>query len=702
MLPLPVLDKKSFREIFEEGRSQIPSLNKEWTDFNYHDPGITMIQLFAWLFEMQHYYADAIGEVHILKYLKLLGYVPHKEEPSKVLVSMQSYGEDRLLPKGIKVAAHDIIFELDEENLIRDNEIVCIIRGEKEIDLTDRVKSHEQDYDYIFTEQDHIFYIGFKNVLEFKDNFLLYIELFEKGRQRKSFEGKSFVLVECIFEAYTKSGWEELTLVEDETVGFLKSGFVHLKGEVKTQEKCLHEQYGKRHYIRCKLVQGTYDVLPKIQKILFNTFKAQQKDTQIVSLYLDGTGAAYQEYPLRHYLAVTGLIEVAVKTQEEDWKICSPRSYRIEERAFLNKTLIFESEQGYLPCKGKDNIRVICYTEEVLKRRIIGPLQGYSNENVTLDFKDMYTEMLELSLAYTKEEGLYLTDFRQTKSLQGENAKARAYECLEGDKLLFGDGTQGCQVDKKYHEIYLTQLIYTKGENGNVKVGQIKTFLPPVKEILKDVAVTNYRHSQGGRNKESIEEAIQHFREAFQKKQRALTDKDYEEIVKDTPGLFIDKVKTLSYSELKGEQIMNNKVYIIVKPYIECEKMPTLSTAYKEAIAAHVDKYRLLTTEIIIQSPIYLAIDVYGCIYKQAGYKQERIEELIKKEVDSVEGNKDFGKTIVFGTLFGRLESLQGVRHIENLSLEPRGQGGIKNLAGDIIVKPNVLTYVRHCQIELR
>ena len=53
MSPLaPNLFQRRFQDLMEIGRAQLPALAPEWTDHNAHDPGITLLQLFAWLAEM--------------------------------------------------------------------------------------------------------------------------------------------------------------------------------------------------------------------------------------------------------------------------------------------------------------------------------------------------------------------------------------------------------------------------------------------------------------------------------------------------------------------------------------------------------------------------------------------------------------------------------------------------------------------------
>ncbi|MGC2407113.1 MAG: hypothetical protein WA431_11960 [Candidatus Cybelea sp.] len=46
------LDDRTFNDLFNEARRRIPAYTPEWTDFNDSDPGITLLQLAAFLQDM--------------------------------------------------------------------------------------------------------------------------------------------------------------------------------------------------------------------------------------------------------------------------------------------------------------------------------------------------------------------------------------------------------------------------------------------------------------------------------------------------------------------------------------------------------------------------------------------------------------------------------------------------------------------------
>ena len=69
----PQLDDLTYDRVVAELTRRIPVYCPEWTDFNDSDPGITLIQLFAYLSEMVGYRLNRIPEKNQIELLKLLG-----------------------------------------------------------------------------------------------------------------------------------------------------------------------------------------------------------------------------------------------------------------------------------------------------------------------------------------------------------------------------------------------------------------------------------------------------------------------------------------------------------------------------------------------------------------------------------------------------------------------------------------------------
>ena len=69
----PALDARTYQDLVDEALARIPIHNPEWTNFNRSDPGVTLIELFAFLTESLLYRANQIPERNRRAFLSLLG-----------------------------------------------------------------------------------------------------------------------------------------------------------------------------------------------------------------------------------------------------------------------------------------------------------------------------------------------------------------------------------------------------------------------------------------------------------------------------------------------------------------------------------------------------------------------------------------------------------------------------------------------------
>ena len=61
-LPEPILDDLRFqKDLVDEARRRIIRYCPEWTDYNLSDPGITLIELFAWMTEQLTYRLNQVS-----------------------------------------------------------------------------------------------------------------------------------------------------------------------------------------------------------------------------------------------------------------------------------------------------------------------------------------------------------------------------------------------------------------------------------------------------------------------------------------------------------------------------------------------------------------------------------------------------------------------------------------------------------------
>ena len=75
-LPTPSLDDRTFQSIVDEAKRLIPRYAPEWTNHNVSDPGVALIELFAWMSEMVLYRVNQVPERLYTHFLNMVGIEP--------------------------------------------------------------------------------------------------------------------------------------------------------------------------------------------------------------------------------------------------------------------------------------------------------------------------------------------------------------------------------------------------------------------------------------------------------------------------------------------------------------------------------------------------------------------------------------------------------------------------------------------------
>ncbi|MFF7967799.1 putative baseplate assembly protein [Streptomyces sp. NPDC007903] len=73
VLPSPNLDDRRFQQLVDEAKRYVQQRAPEWTDHNVSDPGVTLIETFAYLVDQLLYRLNRVPEKNYLAFLDLLG-----------------------------------------------------------------------------------------------------------------------------------------------------------------------------------------------------------------------------------------------------------------------------------------------------------------------------------------------------------------------------------------------------------------------------------------------------------------------------------------------------------------------------------------------------------------------------------------------------------------------------------------------------
>ncbi|MDJ0770651.1 MAG: putative baseplate assembly protein [Ilumatobacter sp.] len=72
-LPAPRLDDRSFQDLVDDAKRLVQRRCPEWTDHNVSDPGVTLIETFAWMTDLLLYRLNRVPDRHFVKFLELIG-----------------------------------------------------------------------------------------------------------------------------------------------------------------------------------------------------------------------------------------------------------------------------------------------------------------------------------------------------------------------------------------------------------------------------------------------------------------------------------------------------------------------------------------------------------------------------------------------------------------------------------------------------
>ncbi len=121
-LPKAKLDDRSYDDLIQECLLRIPRYCPEWSNYNPSDPGITLLELFAWLMEQMLTRFNQLPRQNYVLFLELLGIrlqPPHPAQTEVTFYLVADLPETYTIPNGIEVAterlpdAESIVFSTD-------------------------------------------------------------------------------------------------------------------------------------------------------------------------------------------------------------------------------------------------------------------------------------------------------------------------------------------------------------------------------------------------------------------------------------------------------------------------------------------------------------------------------------------------------------------------------------------------------------
>lgn len=106
-LPAPNLDDRGFQDLVDDAKRMIQVRNPQWTDHNVSDPGVTLIEAFAFLVDQLIYRVNRVPDLHYVKFLDLLG--ERMIPPAAAIAPIEFWlsvaqETDVVVPQGVEVS----------------------------------------------------------------------------------------------------------------------------------------------------------------------------------------------------------------------------------------------------------------------------------------------------------------------------------------------------------------------------------------------------------------------------------------------------------------------------------------------------------------------------------------------------------------------------------------------------------------------
>lgn len=601
------LDDQNFDLIVENARKAIRKYAPYWTDENAHDPGITMIELFAWLKEMLQYYMDQTTEPLEYQFLKLFGIQRDYGSPAEVITKVIHIDEVAHLPFKTQFSKGRFTFETQRDYTL-DPANICDVQ----LDYEGQIKSIYNVIDngltvYPFGVNPVVgssVYIEFDAPHVIDQIYELYFHVYEAYEvkrnpiERAQMEGGFIPLgiIQCTYKSET-GAWEPLEVLADETFGLIKSGLVTYRiprsGNPATDS----------FQIRAKLVSADYDVPPRVIDVFNRIIKLKQTETEPL-IYFDATGFPNQviELPFEAIYYPSLLVEV-YDGELDEWHIWS------------SVDTLYEA--------GKEDW---CYTVE-----------------------------------------------------------------SEIHSLKFGDNKNGAVPPKGLNAIRVSGLEKSLLDLGNIAVDELTSEATPV--VLK--CLTN---AKGGRGIKTLEQMKSELYRQMNLANVAVTEADYEQILKNTPGLMIDKTKCLPLYrpglEDYPNRLADNEVSVLVVPY-GLESQNRLNKAYRKNLKREIEKHRMITTEVHILNPVYYDIEVY--LELKSSHDHTLMNERVNTCIRTLYKN-DFGQDVSKSQFYKILSEVQGIEKISSIRLSCL-QPLSKSKWGDLEIPPYGIGYLKRIEI---
>ncbi|MDA2988216.1 MAG: putative baseplate assembly protein [Actinomycetota bacterium] len=278
-LPSPNLDDRAFQDFVDEAKRLLQQRAPEWTDNNVADPGVTLIETFAYMVDQLVFRLNKVPDLHWIKFLDFLGET--LRPPAAAYTTMQfslavAQSTDILVPASTVISTvrrgedPPVSFTTDREMVLVSTSITSALTQPvggafKVVDITDKTSEDVECFSDVPAVGD-AFFIGLNKPAS---NCIIRLTV----DSRIEGIGVDPKRPPRAFDAWNGRSWEPVECLLDTTGGFNRKGTVELSiGEQR--ENSLNGLTASWLRVRVTETQGDqpeYKESPKIRSMAAET-----------------------------------------------------------------------------------------------------------------------------------------------------------------------------------------------------------------------------------------------------------------------------------------------------------------------------------------------------------------------------------------------------------------------------------------------
>ncbi len=583
-LPTPILDDRSFEQLYGELRRRIPVYAPEWTDHNESDPGITLLQLFAYLGENLLYRFNQVPESTKLAFLRLLRIPLRPAMPAQALVAFTTEQAQGILieRRTAELKAGKLPFELDDDVYALPVSVVGVAKISAPEPTTPEARDAAQlvidARDGLADDEAAAFYTR--------------VELpAEPAAAGAAAVDLGAALDRALWIAVLDGGKGDVRALAGKqlTIGISPDEQIRPGEELPPcpgagAAPAAPEIVWELWTGELRDGQPVFDeVLPK------GTTRGLTRPGVVKLVLPDSRRARYAA--IDPDVAGTGDLPPPFEDRKRNDKVLYWYRARRRDRG---------SPGRFLWVGANAACAVQCRTA---RPEFLGGGDAQADQVFDL----VNRPVIEGSLALEVEEADAWVRWSEVDDFHASGEADRHYVLdEEAGRVRFGNGLQG-RAPQLGERIRAKVYRHGGGKAGNVAAGAINKMLTP-----SSVKVQNPLAARGGADGESIEDALTRIPGEFRRHDRAVAPSDFQELALGTPGAAVGRAEVIPlYHPQKGPGSAG-VVSVVVWPREDLlhPAAPLPDRTLLRGVCAWLDQRRLVTTELHVIPPVYRKIAV--------------------------------------------------------------------------------------------